>query len=89
MGHDESTANLSPEEKRFQALMHAGDDFLKIEIYRSAIHNYREAAKMNIDNEAANKKVAECQALLQKENRAIYIIVVLGAVIVAMIYLIR
>jgi hypothetical protein len=85
MGHHETNENLSPEEKKFRELMHNGDDFFKIEIYRSAKTRYREAATMNIDNEAANKKAEERQALLQKENRAIYIIVAIVAAAVAMI----
>jgi hypothetical protein len=87
MGHQDTHENLSPEEKKFRELMRNGDDFLKIEIYRSAIHKFREAARMDIDNEAANKKVEECQVLLNKENKVIYIIVAVVAVIAALVWI--
>ncbi len=85
MAHHDNNENLSPEEKKFRELMQNGDDFLKIEIYRSAIHKYREAAKMHIDDATAQKKVEECHVLLQKENKAIYIILAVAAVIVAIV----
>jgi hypothetical protein len=89
MGHHETAENLSREEWKFRELMSTGEDFLKIEIYRSAIHRFRQAAAMNIDNDAANNKVAECEALIKKENRAIYAIVAVVAVVIAMVMMIR
>ena len=89
MTHNASTEHLSPQEKKFRELMLNGDDFLKIEIYRSAISRYRQAAKLNIDNEAANRKVAECDALISKENKAIYAILAIAAVVIAITVLIN
>lgn len=89
MGHNESTENLSREEKKFRELMINGEDFLKIEIYRSAVHRFRQAAVMNIDNELANRKVFECETLIKKENRAIYAIVAVAAVVIAVVMMIR
>jgi len=87
MAHHETNEELSPQEKKYRELMHNGDDFIKIEIYRSALKQYREAAAMNIDKGEAAKKVAECEALLDKENRAIYIIVAIAAVVVALVWI--
>lgn len=65
MAHHENNENLSPDEKKFKELMLNGDDFFKIEIYRSAVKQYKEAAKLDIDNNLANSKIAGCEKLLQ------------------------
>ena len=87
MGHNESIENLSPEEKKYRALMTNGEDFLKIEIYRSALKRFRDAAAMKLDNGEAAEKVEEVSKLLKKENKAIYIIVAVAAVVVALVWI--
>jgi len=87
MAHHENNENLSPEEKKFKELMTNGDDFFKIEIYRSAISRYKEAATLGIDNDLANQKVAECERLLQNERKWIYIILSVAAVTVILVWL--
>ena len=89
MGHHESIENLSPEEKKYRELMTNGEDFLKIEIYRSALSRYKAAAAMNFDKGEAAKKVEEVSAMLQKENKAIYIIVAVAAVVVAVVWILQ
>lgn len=81
MDHNES---LTREEKQFRELMTGGDDFLKIEIYRSAISRYKEAAKLGIDNELANQKIAQCEKLLQNERKWIYVVLSVAAVAVVL-----
>ena len=88
MAHHENNENLSPEEKKFQELMTNGDDFVKIEIYRSAVSRYREAAKLGIDNDLANRKVAECERLIRSEENVISILLAVAAVIFFLIWLI-
>ena len=68
--------------------MHNGDDFFKIEIYRNAVKNYKEAAKLDVDNDLANKKLAECEQLLTHERKVIYILLSIAVVTVALIWLI-
>jgi hypothetical protein len=87
MVHNENNEILSPEEKKFRELMTNGDDFMKIEIYRSALSRYKEAAKLDIDNELANKKIAECERLLQNERKWIYVILSVAAVAALLIWL--
>jgi hypothetical protein len=87
MAHHESNENLSPEEKKFRELMTNGYDFLKIEIYRSALSRYRQAAKLGIDNELANKKIAECELLIQKERKWIYVVLAVAAVAVLLVWI--
>jgi ERCC4-related helicase len=89
MAHLENNENLSLEEKKFRQLMGMGDDFIKIEIFRNAIKWYREAAKLRPDDPVAKQKIAECEKLLNRENRAIYIIAGIAVVVVALIWLIK
>jgi hypothetical protein len=88
MAHHETEENISPVEKRFRDLMHNGDDFFKIEIYRSAVKQYKEAAKLDVNNDLANQKIAECEKLLKNERKWIYIIGAIAAVTVILIWLI-
>jgi hypothetical protein len=88
MGHQESPENISHEEKKFNELMRNGDDFLKIEIYRSAVKQYKLAATLDVNNDLANKKIAECERLLVKERKWIYVIVAIAAVAVMLVWLI-
>jgi len=87
MAHHENNENLSPEEKKFRELMTNGDDFFKIEIYRSAVKQYKEAAKLDLDNDLASQKVAECERLLRNERKWIYILLSVAAVTVILIWL--
>jgi hypothetical protein len=87
MEHQINHESISPEEKKFRELMTNGDDFLKIEIYRSAVSRYKEAAKLGIDNDLANRKIAECEKLLQNERKWIYVILAVAAVAVVLIWI--
>jgi hypothetical protein len=87
MTHHENNEDLSPEEKKFRELMTNGDDFVKIEIYRSAISRYKEAAMLGIDNDLANRKIADCEKLLQNERKWIYVVLAVAAVSALLIWL--
>ena len=87
MAHHENNENLSPEEKKFRELMTNGDDFFKIEIYRSAVKNYKEAAKLDVGNDLASQQVAKCERLLRNERKWIYVILAVAAVAVILIWL--
>lgn len=87
MGHVETNENLSPVEKQFRELMHRGDDFFKIEILRNAIKYYKQAAKLGVNDELAREKVKECERLLNKERRVIYVIASIAVIVVVLIWL--
>ena len=87
MAHHENNENLSPEEEKFRELMTNGDDFFKIEIYRSAVKNYKEAAKLDVDNDLANRKIAECERLLGNERKWIYILLSVAAVVAILVWI--
>ena len=88
MGQHETNENLSPAEKQFQELMHMGDDFFKIEILRNAIKYYKQAATLGVNDELAREKVKECEKLLHKERRVIYVIASVVVMVVILIWLI-
>ena len=88
MAHHATEENISPVEKKFRELMLNGDDFFKIEIYRSAVKQYKEAAKLDVNNDLANQKIAECERLLRNERKWIYIILSIAAATVILIWLI-
>lgn len=88
MGHQETEVNISPAEKQFRQIMQNGDDFFKIEIWRSAVKQYKSAATLDVDNDLANRKVAECEHLLVKERKVIYVVVAIAAVAAVLVWLI-
>ena len=72
--------NITSEEKRFRECMTTGDDFTKIEIYRSAAAWYRKALLLKPGDEEAGRKLAETREKIKKENKAIYAIVAVALV---------
>lgn len=85
MGANHDTTHLSPEEKKYSENMTTGDDFLKIEIFRSAEACYRRALEARPGDELAKEKLAGTMAKIKKENSAIYAIVSVAAVVVLLV----
>ena len=77
--------HLSPEEKKYRENMITGDDFMKIEIFRSAAACYRRALEVKPGDEEAAVKLADTREKIKKENKAIYAIVSIAAVIVLLV----
>jgi hypothetical protein len=73
---------LTPEERKFREFMNTGDDFIKIEIFRSAASYYGKALALKPGDAEAGRKLAETREKIKKENRAIYVIVAVAAVAV-------
>lgn len=87
MENHDKNESISPTEKQFDELMHNGDDFFKIEIYRNAVKRYKEAAMLGIDNDLANRKIAECKSKLQNERKWIYVVLAVAAAGVILVLL--
>ncbi|MCX6230564.1 MAG: hypothetical protein NTZ33_03375 [Bacteroidetes bacterium] len=81
MAHLETDQNLSPEEKNFFDLISHGENFMKIQIYRNARECYEAALKMNVNNELAGAKLADCNAKIKSESKIIIAIVAVLAVV--------
>ena len=76
---------LTPSERLYREYMKAGDDFTKIEIFRSAAAWYKKALDLRPDDGEARQKLAGIQEKIKKENRAIYTIVAIFAVAVILV----
>jgi hypothetical protein len=81
--------SLNPEEKRFREYQTTGDDFTKIEIYRSAAAWYRKAIELRPDDKEVKRKLAETYDKIRKESKTIYIIVGVAVVILFLILIMR
>ena len=71
MAHHNDDSNMSKEQLEFNDLIRRGDDFIKIQIYRNARECYTFALESNINNELANTKLSECNALIKPESSTI------------------
>lgn len=67
--------------------MTTGDDFTKIEIFRSAASWYKKALEIKPGDEEATRKLDEVREKIKKENRAIYTILATGVVVVLVLIL--
>lgn len=74
-------SGLSPMERRFLDYMQKGDDFMKIEIYRSAKECYARAEELNLNHAVAKSKLDNCNRLLHVEKKRIIIIVSVIAIV--------
>lgn len=89
MAHHENESNLSLEERRFREYMQQGDDFMKIEIFRSAKTWYKKALDLNIENNKVQEKIEECNRLLNYERKVFTILGVIATVIVLLVIIIN
>jgi hypothetical protein len=88
MGHQETDLTLlSPEERSFRELMNRGDDFFKIEIFRSAKAWYSRALALNIHQEQARERIEECERLLSYERKVFAILGIAGSIVIITVLL--
>jgi len=80
-------SNYGPAERKLMYLVEHGDDFMKIELLRPALHYYERALELNPGNPEIERKIAECKRLLAFEMRTIWILAAIGAITVAMFLL--
>lgn len=74
MAHEELNGeNLSVEEKRYNDFIRRGDDFFRIELFKSAREMYEEALKYKQNDETANLKIAECKRFIKRDTKKILI----------------
>jgi hypothetical protein len=86
MSNTSDEIELSPEERLYLDFMRKGDDFMKIEIYRSAKEWYTKALELNHKQELISTKLENCNRLIQDEKKKIIVIVsVIAIVAIALI----
>jgi hypothetical protein len=78
-----STENLSKEELAFNEMMQRGEDFMKIEIFRSARECFSNALAMNFNNPLAQEKLSLCNQNIKSESKIIINILIVFAVVIA------
>ena len=67
--------NAGKEELAFNDFILHAEDLMRIQIYRNAREFYIKALETNFNNQLASQKIAECNALIKSESKAILIIV--------------
>jgi len=81
MAQQEPEKQLNREERIFEENMQRGDDFFKIEIFRSAKAWYQKALEMNMKQDIVKKRIAECDRLLKYERKVFSILGIVAACI--------
>lgn len=89
MAHHETNEHLSPAEIEFRDAMQHADDFLKIELLRPAKKWYQKALDYNIEKEKVEQKIAECNRLIKFEQKIIWVVVALAAIVITLLFLIN
>ncbi len=87
MAHHDIDLNVSTEQQVFNEFIRHGDDFMKIQIYRSARESYTQALETNFNNELANLKLTECNVLIKSESKTIIVVVSIIAIATVLILL--
>jgi len=87
MAHTVDNRELSPEERMYVDYIQKGDDFMKIEIYRSAKEWYTRALELNHNPGFVRSKLDNCNSLLQLEKKRIIVIIsVIAIVVLALVF---
>jgi hypothetical protein len=88
MEHIDTEFHLTAEQKLFNDFIQRAEDFMKIEIYRSAKKCYIEALDTHVNDELSQQKIMECDQLIRKESNIIITIIAVAAVIVGAVFII-
>ena len=90
MAHHSTEKELSPAESKYEEIITRADDFFKIQLLRQAKSWYRQAHELNPEDEYAKQRMEECEKLLAHENRVVYILLAIAAVVIlAYIFLVK
>jgi len=80
--------HLPHEELKYREHFQRGNDFCKIELFRSAREEYKQALYYKPGDPLSEEKVIECITQIRKDARKVYIIVpIVLAIIIAIILL--
>ncbi len=89
MAHEEiPEENLTHEEIMYRYHIQRGMDFTKIELFRSARENYREALKYKPGDSTAAQRFIECNDQIRKDrNKVLIIVPFILAIIAAIVFM--
>jgi len=85
MSHESTPSHpLSHEELKYREHFQRGNDFCKIELFRSAREEYKRALLYNPEDIASQAMIADCNLHIRQDARRVYIIVpIVIAIIIA------
>jgi len=88
MAHEEiHEENLTHEEIKYRYHIQRGYDFTRIELFRSARENYREALKYKPGDAFASEKAEECDRNIRRDTLRVLIIVpIVLSIVAAVVY---
>ena len=69
--------------------MRRGDDFFRIELFKSAKEMYEEALKYKKNDEATQMKIGECKRLIKRDTRRIITVLPFLIIIVVTYYIVN
>ncbi|MDP4282314.1 MAG: hypothetical protein Q8867_09220 [Bacteroidota bacterium] len=89
MDHQENKSeNLTHEEIKYNYHIQRGSDFSKIQLFRSARENYKEALKYNPGDPFSTQKIDECNRHIRHDRTTVLIIVPIVLAIIAAVIII-
>lgn len=88
MAHHEVNTSQNPEQQLFQDYMMRGDDFFKIEIFRSARNWYEKALTMKMDEEKVKQRIEECNRQLAYEKKIFTVLGIIGIAVILLLVVI-
>ena len=77
--------DLSHDEIKYKEHFQRGLDFMKIELYRSAREEFREALNYKKDDRASEEKMDACNRQIKKDAKSVYIITPIVLAIIAVV----
>jgi hypothetical protein len=75
--------NISPEEKEYNDLIRRGDDFFKIDLFKSAKEMYEKVLLIKPDDPDTVSKISECKRLIKRDTKRV--LIVLPFILIAVI----
>lgn len=82
MAHQEVSSDQNPQEQLFREYLLRGDDFFKIEIFRSARSWYEKALAIKTNEEKVKQKIAACNDQLAYEKKIFLILGIIAVVVI-------
>ena len=82
---DAQQENLSHEEIKYQYHITRGFDFTRIELFRSARENYKEALKYRSGDAFALQRIDECNDQIRKDRKKVLILVPIVLALIALV----
>ena len=85
--HATNNEVLDPVARTYNELIESAHDFEKIELFAYAITKYKEALELKPGDEKATELLKKCIAKFNRDNKIIWIILAVAAIVVSLILL--